>query len=274
MFCFLFEGEAIGKPGSRVPYLRGHFTVEGLPPGVVFKKPFCYGAQQCKAIMEAADAISFVIQNETTGEESNSNNQPETSSSSTITVSTMTDSTMLESTLKKVASDVNVGDILSGRKRLTEEDINVEDCSLTQNERLTLYTRCRDFFDEEAWTAVGHNTKDISNTAKDLIFPLYTEAEDEDFWLFYCPGQKLSDVDMARPSTKLKGYWLDRKETGDKYTLLTPLDEIKVKWIVKTDHGTLYYEKSLNVNGDDFELPSIFTKCVKVTLQKYGFLRV
>lgn len=72
---------------------------------------------------------------------------------------------MLESTLKKVASDVNVGDIWSGRKRLTEEDINVEDCSLTQNERLTLYTRCRDFFDEEAWTAVGHNTKDISNTA-------------------------------------------------------------------------------------------------------------
>ena len=57
LFSFLFKGEAIGKPGSRVPYLRGHFTVEGLPPGVAFKKPFCYGAQQCKAIMEAADAI-------------------------------------------------------------------------------------------------------------------------------------------------------------------------------------------------------------------------
>ena len=75
-FCFssfssLYKGEAIGKPGSRVPYLRGRFTVEGLPTGVAFKKPFCYGARQCKAIMKAANSITFVIPNGTTctGEE-------------------------------------------------------------------------------------------------------------------------------------------------------------------------------------------------------------
>jgi len=42
--------EAIGKPGSRVPYLRGHFTVEGLPPGVVFKNPFAMGRSNAKLL--------------------------------------------------------------------------------------------------------------------------------------------------------------------------------------------------------------------------------
>ena len=70
----------------------------------------------------------------------------------------------------------------------------------------------------------------------DKIKEKWTKAEDKDFWLFHCPGQKHSDVD-ARPSTKFKGYWLDRKETGNNYTVLIPLDEIKVKWIVRTDQG-------------------------------------
>ena len=157
-FCSLYEGEAIGKSGSRVPYLRGRFTVEGLPTGVVFKKPFCYGARQCKAIMEAANSITFVVPNDTTGEETEDN--PPESSLSTISVTPMTEDPLLRSTLRKVASDVNLEDITSGKKGLTEEDIEVEDCSLTQDERLTLYTKCRDFFDQDAWAAVGHNAKD------------------------------------------------------------------------------------------------------------------
>ena len=72
---------------------------------------------------------------------------------------------LLQSTLRKVASDVKLKDITSGKKRLTEEDIEVEDCSLIQYERLTLYTKCRDLFDPDAWAAVGHNAKDNSNTA-------------------------------------------------------------------------------------------------------------
>ena len=157
------------------------------------------------------------------------------------------DEDIIQSTLKKVASDANVEDVVSGRKRLSEEDIDVEHCRLTQDEGLTLYTRCRDFLDSDAWIAVGFNSKDLSNTAKDLIFPLYTEVEDEGFWLFYCPGQTLSDMYNARPSTRFSGYWLDLKEAGDKYTVLTTLVEIKVKWIAKTDHGPLYYEKSLDM---------------------------
>lgn len=211
--------------------------------------------------MEASHAISFV---KITGEQRSMNNQPDTSTSSTITGSAVMDDDIIQSTLKKVASDANV------------EDIDVEDCRLTQDERLTLYTRCRDFFDSDAWIAVGHNSKDLSNTAKDLIFPLYTETEDEHFWLFYCPGQTLCDIYNARPSTRFSGYWLDLKEAGDKYTVLTALAGIKVKWIVKTDHGPLYYEKSLDVGANDsaFELPTIFKSCIRATLQKDGLLGV
>ena len=54
---------------------------------------------------------------------------------------------------------MNIEDVVSGRKRLSESDINVEDCILTQDERLILYTKRRDYFDQEAWVAVGHNTK-------------------------------------------------------------------------------------------------------------------
>lgn len=271
--CFSFKGEAIGKPGSRVPYQRGNFTVEGLPEGVTFKKPYCYGAQQCKSIVEAADSISFKIQSEPADEQSGNNEDQANIQPASLVVN----DEMMQRILQKVASDVNVEDIVSGRKRLSESDINVEDCTLTQDERLILYTKCRDYFDQEAWVTVGHNTKDMSRDAKDLIFPLYTEAEDEDFWLFYCQNQTLFQVENARPSAKLKGYWLDLKETGDKYSILPALEEIKVISIVKNDHGPLYYEKSLNVNSNDddvvFELPDIFKNCIRVTLQNYGLLR-
>ena len=224
--------------------------------------------------MEATNEITFVISNDTSGEEAQ-NIRLERSSSSSISVTSVAEDPLLQSTLRKVASDVNLDDITSGNKRLTEEDIEVEDCSLTQDEGLTLYTKCRDFFDQDAWAAVGHNTKDISNTTKDLVFPLYTEAEDEDFWLFYCPGQNVTTVHNARGSAKLKGYWLDCKTTSNKYSILEYVSEMKVKWIIKTDHGPLYYEQHLNVdaNEEGFELLDLFEKCIRVTLQKYGVFK-
>ena len=253
----------------RSPYQRGHFTVEGLPEGVTFKQPYCYGAKQCKSILVAADSITFKIQTEAGAEQSNDNdNQANSQPEASLAVPDI----MIRSTLLKVASDVDVGEILSGSKRLSESDINVEDCTLTQGERLTLYTKCRDFFDQESWAAVGHNTKDFSGNVKDLIFPLYTEADDEDFWLFYCPNQTLSYVEAARPTTKLKGYWLDLKaDTGDKYAISPAIEKIIVKSIVEDDHD----EKSLNVNSNGdavFELPDIFKNCIRATLQNYGLL--
>jgi len=54
-------GEAIKKPGSRVPYVHGGFTVENLPDGIIFKKPFHYGTKQLQVIMEKKSEIKFVI---------------------------------------------------------------------------------------------------------------------------------------------------------------------------------------------------------------------
>ena len=62
--CFSFSctiGESIKKPGSRVPYLCGSFTVENLPDGIFFKKPCHYGIKQLQAIMEKISEIKFVI---------------------------------------------------------------------------------------------------------------------------------------------------------------------------------------------------------------------
>ena len=54
-------GAAIQKPGSKVPYLHGGFTVENLPQGINFKKPFHYDAKQLKAIMDNKDVIKFIL---------------------------------------------------------------------------------------------------------------------------------------------------------------------------------------------------------------------
>ena len=252
-----------------MPYLKKNFEVQGLPDGIIFKKPFCYGALQCRAIMEAAETIVFVVTQPSAAEESQ--HQASTSASHSVSA----DVPLLVKIVEKVASDVNVNDVISGKRILKEEEINVEDCVLDQEERLTLYRNCRKFFDRDAWTAVGHNTRDCSRSPRDLIFPLYTEAEDEDFWLFYCHQEVISKVFNGRDSTKLKGYWLDRVGNGKRYRMLPEEDEIKVKWIVKTDHGPLYYEQCLNGNASatEFELPDLFQDCIRITLQQYGFLR-
>ena len=58
--------------------------------------------------------------------------------------------------------------------------------------------------------------------------------------------------------------------------MLPEEDEIKVKWIIKTNHGPLYYEQCLNDNASatEFELPHLFQDCIRITLQQYGFLRL
>ena len=145
----------------------------------------------------------------------------------------------------------------SERKQFTEKNIQVKDCSLTQDKRLTLCTKCRDYFDQDSWAAVGDNTMDNSNTAMDLIFPLYAEVGNEDFWLFYCPGQSLHTVNKARGSAKLKRYLLDRKTTSHKYSILEDVSEIKIKWNIKTDHGPLYYEQHWNVCKNEEGNPRI-----------------
>ena len=179
-----------------MPYLKKNFEVQGLPDGIIFEKPFCYGALQCSSIMEAAETIVFVVTQPSTAEKSQ--NQVITSAPHSVSA----DVPLLVNVVKKVASDVNVDDVISGKRILKEEEINVEDCVLDQEERLTLYRNCRKFFHRDAWTAVGHNTRDCSRSPRDLISPSYTEDEDEDFWLFYCHQEVISNVFNGRDWTK------------------------------------------------------------------------
>ena len=89
--------------------------------------------------MEAAETIAFVVMQPSTTEESQ--HQASTSASHSVSA----DVPLLVKIVKKVASDVNVNDVISGKRILKEEEINVEDCVLDQEERLTLYRNCRKF---------------------------------------------------------------------------------------------------------------------------------
>lgn len=60
-------GEALGiKYPVQVPYKRiksnpGSVIIEGLPPGIPFRKPCTFGSQNLERILAVADKISFTI---------------------------------------------------------------------------------------------------------------------------------------------------------------------------------------------------------------------
>lgn len=74
--------------------------------------------------MEAAETIVFVVTQPSTAEESQTYNQ----ASTTASHSGSADVSLLVNIVKKVASDVV--NVISGKKILKEEKINVEDCVL------------------------------------------------------------------------------------------------------------------------------------------------
>lgn len=74
--------------------------------------------------MEAAETTVFVVTQPSTGEQSQTYNQASTSASN----SGSADVPLLVNIVKKVASDVV--NVISGKKILKEEKINVEDCVL------------------------------------------------------------------------------------------------------------------------------------------------
>jgi hypothetical protein len=102
----------------RVPYLKGGFEVIGMPEGIEFKKPYNYGAHQIKKIMEAANDISFFIQDPEELIESN------TSSSSTVTSNANMES--IKRLLEKIAASESAKKVLeTANEKIPEEDIEV-----------------------------------------------------------------------------------------------------------------------------------------------------
>ena len=108
--------------------------------------------------------------------------------------------------LSKIVGEEEANNVLLSGKVASEESVEVEDLTLNQNERLILYLSCKDFFDEDAWCAVGSNIQHRTEAAG-IILPVYNATEDP-YWLFYFPG-KLNIVLNAKSTTKIGGYWLD-----------------------------------------------------------------
>lgn len=60
-------GEALGiKYPVQVPYKRiksnpGSVIIEGLPPGIPFRKPCTFGSQNLERILAVADKIKFTV---------------------------------------------------------------------------------------------------------------------------------------------------------------------------------------------------------------------
>ena len=63
--------------------------------------------------------------------------------------------------------------------------MEVVELRLDQEERLRL-NEYSFYFEDDAWLAVGANIQH-STEAQGLIVPVFTESEDEKFWLFYYP---------------------------------------------------------------------------------------
>ena len=83
-------------------------------------------------------------------------------------------------------------------KKIEEVDIEVINLNLTQEERVVLYSCCKQYMTEDAWLAVGQNMTHI-HEIKPLMLPVYTEAE-EKFWLLY--GQQTIGYPQSRISCK------------------------------------------------------------------------
>jgi len=112
---------------------------------------------------------------------------------------------------------------------------------------------------------------------KGIILPVYTDAEDEHFWLFYCPSTSLGKIlKLKQGKAKLKGYWLNLKtlETST-YELLLPdaQQEIEFRWIIKCDLGPLYLQHNLELKvGAEFIIPAIFKTRIIETLEKANLI--
>ncbi|XP_071810625.1 uncharacterized protein [Apostichopus japonicus] len=54
--------EAVGQPGKKLPYKTlFNLQMDGLPEGIVFKKPQCYGTAQLRRIWNARESIKCIV---------------------------------------------------------------------------------------------------------------------------------------------------------------------------------------------------------------------
>jgi hypothetical protein len=224
-----------------VPYLKGGFRVVGLPEGITFKKPYNYGANQLKKIMESAGNIQFIIDCHEHGKRDESSPPPLDE---------------VKNLLAKIAgSDAAERVLFDSRANILEEEVEVVDLELSEEERVLLYS-CSNYFSPDAWLAVGQNMQH-ADTTENLLLPVYTTA-DERFWLFRS-NIRPSRIAKCVFSTKIRGQWLDL-EDNDTYSFVHD-DVITGKNLIRSAHGPLYFVLG-HAQGKHFALPDQFRNAI------------
>lgn len=249
-------GEAIKKTDSRVPYLREGFTVENLPDGIFFKKPFHYGTKQLQAIMEKKSEIKFMItSNANVNLQSNRDFIPSPTQPETVV-------TLLSRIVDRQCAErvVRLSD------KIKEQDVEVVELRLDQEERLRLNEYIF-YFEDDAWLAVGANIQH-STEAQGLIVPVFTESEDEKFWLFYTI-QNPSKLVKASFTYKIKGYWLDLQGQSNYKLLNNHQDYVTIANLIKNGpYGPLYFLQGMEISDDQyFNIPEVFNNAIFAALR-------
>jgi hypothetical protein len=262
MVCITL-GTAVGKP-CRVPYLKGCFEVKGLPEGIAFRKPYHYGANQIREIMEASNEIEFVLTTQVVDGENG-----RTKSSQTRDENVQFDD--VKEVLLKIVNANVVDDAMASEapQKIKEEDVEVMNLVLSDEQRMVLYLRCQQFFSNEAWLAVGKNMKHPQEKEQ-LILPIYTKAV-EKFWLF-CADAKPADIHKSRNLTKIRGNWLDLQCDG-KYIVLPEQVSVLGRNIIRTQHGPLYFSSNGNLTDNTYDLPNVCkTLILSIVQPKFKFI--
>ena len=252
-------GEAIKKPGSRVPYLRGGFIVENIPDGITFKKPFHYGKKQLKAIMEKKGELRFVI-NPNVTLQSNMDVTPTATCPETIVT-----------VLSRIVDRECAERVVRLSDKIKEQDVEAVELRLDQEERLTL-NECSCYFEDDAWLAVGANIQH-STEAQGLIVAVLAESEDEEFWLFYST-QNPSKLVKASSAYKVKGYWLDQQGQSNYKLLNNHQDVVTIANLIKNGpYGPLYFSHRMEISDDQyFNIPEVFHNAILAALRSGTFI--
>lgn len=237
-----------------MPYIKKDFVVSGMPEGVPFKKPSCYGQKQMRKIMEHEQSITFQL----TGDQ---NEHRPVNNAEALNA------------LRKVVDEEKVAAVMDGKAVIEESDLEVISIEMDEDEFQLLITDYKAYFAKEALTSLQANYDHLRPNHEGYILPVYTESS-EPYWLFYYPGKK-SDIERNEPQTKILGYWLDRTKEKLKYQVLLEKVSINHKNIIQGDDKTpfLALRKKVELRSESLvAVPECFNESILLCLKKQGFV--
>ena len=107
-----------------------------------------------------------------------------------------------------------------------------------------------------------------STEAQGLIVPVFTESEDEKFWLFYTIRNQ-SKIVKASFTYKLKDYWLDLQGQSNYKLLNNHQDYVTIANLIKNGpYGPLYFLQGMEISDDQyFNIPEVFNNAIFAALR-------